>query len=467
MQPFVKEDLQQQLDSATTNFDTKKSYFENLNFDLDEYIPTLEELEEIHEGFKTEQENYIATLKVEKTKILKLFKELKTIDAINALSFETTPITIIDGIKKTLTEENKSLAKVSIEEELKPLEEEYRNLVAVKNLQKHELKLIGEIARKKKRSLLKKCSTACGTRSITLCSNGITDNYVTNNLKSNFKIELKKLGFKDINVIAGTKGVRGKQYHYLQLDTSYGMSVSLKEVLSEGEHRCISLATFFSELSISEHKSAIIFDDPVSSLDHKWRNRISKRMIEESKERQVIVFTHDITFLMMLQEVATRESCNLDIKSLTRKKTETGILAKNPPWDALPVKGRLGDLKKMHQLLKKIEDEETEEFYNEKVMFFYGKLRETWERLIEELILNKTVQRFGRAIQTNRLKKVIDLTQDDYQTVEDNMSKCSTMFNGHDSAGALIETIPNSEEVSDDLEILDNYIKELRTRGRS
>ena len=72
--------------------------------------------------------------------------------------------------------------------------------------------------------------------------------------------------------------------------------------MSEGEHRCIALATFLSELSISEHQSSIIFDDPVSSLDHKWRNRIAKRIAIESKIRQVIVFTHDITFLLMLQE---------------------------------------------------------------------------------------------------------------------------------------------------------------------
>lgn len=80
------------------------------------------------------------------------------------------------------------------------------------------------------------------------------------------------------------------------------------------------MATFLSELSISEHKSAIIFDDPVSSLDHKWRNKISKRIVEEAIERQVIVFTHDITFLLMIQEYSDSLDCDLNIKSLTRTK---------------------------------------------------------------------------------------------------------------------------------------------------
>lgn len=461
---FVKADLQQKLDLATAKFNDKKDCFNDLNFDLEEYVNTLEEFEETNKGLTEKLDNFISALKVEQTKIVKLFKNPKTIEEINVIEFEENPITIIDEIRETLTNENDKLSKVTIKDELKPLEEEQRNLVAVKNLQKYEQKLIDEIERKKKVDLIVKCIGACGTRSITLCSNGISQTYVTNNLKDNFKKELKKLGFKNISVVAGTKGVRGKQYHYLELDTSYGVNVRLKEILSEGEHRCISLAMFFSELSISEHKSAIIFDDPVSSLDHKWRGRISNRIIQESKERQVIVFTHDITFLMMLQEVANKENCNVDIKSLTRKKTETGILAKNPPWDALTVKKRIGILNAEFQILEKIEKTETDEVYRERVKPFYGKLRETWERSIEEVVLNGTVQRFGREIQTRRLKKVIDFIDDDYQIIEDNISKCSTMFLGHDSAGELIESVPDTEEVKADLKILTDYITQFRPR---
>ena len=76
------------------------------------------------------------------------------------------------------------------------------------------------------------------------------------------------------------------------------------------------------------------------------------------------------------------------------------------------------------------------------------------ERLIEEVVLNGTVQRFSRAVQTKKLKKVIDLTDVDYQTIDDNISKCSTMFLGHDSAGALIKNMPDAEKVKNDIQIL-------------
>ena len=224
------------------------------------------------------------------------------------------------------------------------------------------------------------------------------------------------------------------------------------------------MATFFSELSIAEHNSAIVFDDPVSSLDHKWRNRIAKRIVEEAENRQIIVFTHDITFLMMLQEHADKKSINITLKSLTRKRKETGIIAENPPWDALPVKRRIGVLKDSLQKLDRIYRTDTEEKYKNEAKIFYGKLRETWERVVEELILNNTVTRFGRAIQTQRLKKVVDLTNDDYNIIDENMSKASKYFWGHDTSGELIEEYPNIDEIKEDIDTLEQYVKELRRR---
>lgn len=297
-------------------------------------------------------------------------------------------------------------------------------------------------------------------------SNDLTTSYVSQSLKDNFKLELRKLGFNNVKIETETKGTRGKQYHFLRLDEPNSNNVSLKDILSEGEHRCISLATFLSELSLSEHNSSIIFDDPVSSLDHKWRDRIGGRIVEEAINRQVIVFTHDITFLLMLQEHSERAGVNLEIKSLTRKKKETGIIASNPPWDAMPVGKRIGLLKNAYQALEKIERTETEEIYKEKAKPLYGKLRETWERFVEEVMLNGAIQRFGREVQTQRIKVLTDLTDSDYSILDDNMSKCSKYFWGHDSSGALIENMPDSSEFLSDIKVLEDFIQSIRDRRK-
>jgi len=181
----------------------------------------------------------------------------------------------------------------------------------------------------------------------------------------------------------------------------------------------------------------------------------------EAKERQVIVFTHDIVFLMMLIEHAEKLQIPLDKKSLTRTKIETGIIIENLPWDALPVKKRIGVLNNDFQELKKISREGTEEEYREKARILYGKLRECWERLVEEVLLNKVVQRFGREIQMRRLRVLNDITERDYNIIEENMSKCSKYFWGHDSAVSVIEQLPKIGEVESDLEVLREYLKEL------
>jgi wobble nucleotide-excising tRNase len=33
-----------------------------------------------------------------------------------------------------------------------------------------------------------------------------------------------------------------------------------------------------------------VYDDPVSSLDYKWREGVARRLVQEAKTRQVIVF---------------------------------------------------------------------------------------------------------------------------------------------------------------------------------
>ena len=463
---FIKNDIQRTYDEALEKYSLAIDNLNGLDFSFVEQEPTTSELNDITGDFVQKQKEYLELLTIQRDYLVRLFNSKNLVETIESIDVENTPKTAIIDIVATLIEENKKLEIQSIEEDLKPPIAALNQLNGEKKIYDFKPKLGREIYRQKKIKLLNQCISKCKTRSVTTLSNELTTKYITQSLKDNFRIELNKLGFKNIKIETETKGERGKQYHFLKLEEENATNIALKDVLSEGEHRCISLATFLSELSISEHKSAAIFDDPVSSLDHKWRYKISKRIVEESKSRQVIVFTHDITFLLLIQEHSAELDSDLEITSLTRKKKETGIIAKNPPWDALSVGKRIGILKSEYQQLEKIERTETEEAYKEKAKTLYGKLRETWERFIEEVFLNGAIQRFGRAIQTQRLSKVIDLTAADYSLVDSNMSKCSTYFTGHDTAGTLIEEMPDSAEFFSDVKALEDYIKEIRDRRR-
>ena len=114
-----------------------------------------------------------------------------------------------------------------------------------------------------------------------------------------FRDELDKLHFTHLEVeLQPVGGARGSLFHKLILKRAE--NVNLPSVLSEGEARTLSIAAFFAELSTASDQSAIMFDDPVSSLDHEWREKVAHRLAEEAKVRQVIIFTHDIVFLLAL-----------------------------------------------------------------------------------------------------------------------------------------------------------------------
>ena len=172
-------------------------------------------------------------------------------------------------------------------------------------------------------------------------------------------------------VDAETRGDRGNQKFKIQLNSKAPAKVDA--VASEGEQKCLALAGIFAELKIDRRKSGVVFDDPVNSMDHKWRRKIAKRLSDESINRQVIVFTHDLPFLKMLEEVSEK----ILIKALTRTRIETGVPTDNPPWDALKTHARVKWLKNEYQKLNSVSNHGTEEKYNEDVKRFYGKKRET------------------------------------------------------------------------------------------
>jgi len=462
---YLSNQIEKEFSDTTDQLKLKYNSIQKISLDFPEFSDTIKELNKINKEFNSTYKSFIT---ISKTALPKILKNIKKPDILLSIPLfeDKSPHQIIEEHIIKLKETNLALRNKNIESEVKKINDLILEIKEHEILSKYKPQLIKEILRLKKSSIFIKCIQHCNTKSITLLSNKITKEFVQNQLKSSFQKELKGLGFRNIEVNLQTKGTKGKQHNYLALSEEYGSSTKLKEILSEGEHRCISLATFFSELEIADHKSSIVFDDPVNSLDHRWRSKIAKRIVRESKDRQVILFTHDITFLMLLQEHGEVNSLPVHIKSLTRKRKATGIVEDNPPWDAMSINKRIAFLNTQFQNLKNTYDKETEIKYNQECKNFYNKLREAWERFVEEVFLNATIKRFGREIRTNQLKKIVDLTEDDYKRVERNMKKCSKYFEGHDTAASLIEAMPDVDEVKKDLEDLKTYKDQIRKRRK-
>jgi len=171
---------------------------------------------------------------------------------------------------------------------------------------------------------------------------------------------------------------------------------------------------------------------------------------------------------MMIYENLEKFGAKCKTQSVECIGKKPGICTSEPPWYALNVRKRMGVLNNEFQKIKKIHKTGNTKEYENIVRTFYGKLRETWEKLVEELLLNGVIHRFGRDIQTQRVKLLTDITEQDYKKIDDNMSKCSRFMQGHDESPELNEPLPDPTNISNDLGNLAKYRIELsKTRKRS
>ena len=131
---------------------------------------------------------------------------------------------------------------------------------------------------------LRDCEKDLKTSAITAKSTELTELFVTQAFQQRFKDEVAGLKLLTLEVVMEqTHGKKGISKFGLRLVKAGNSKVA--DIASEGERRCVALAAFLSELSQASHQSALVFDDPVSSLDHSYRERIAERLATESKSR--------------------------------------------------------------------------------------------------------------------------------------------------------------------------------------
>lgn len=224
------------------------------------------------------------------------------------------------------------------------LEAELDSLLAKEVLRKY----IG-VARKerdllKNRKIVGECTAACDTNAITRETTRLSSILLSDAFRGRFRAELRELKFSTIAVTIENPGSEyGAPRFRVALEQA--PSTEPKRILSEGEHRCVAIAAFLAELDGRENRSAVIFDDPVTSLDHKWRDRVATRLVREATTRQVIVFTHDIVFLSQLMRQANEQGVPLIPRHLERLGAVIGRSKQGVPWIAMKVSERIGHLK--------------------------------------------------------------------------------------------------------------------------
>ena len=107
------------------------------------------------------------------------------------------------------------------------------------------------------------------------------------------------------------------------------------KVLSEGEQKVLAIADFLAEARLTGITATVVFDDPVSSLDHRRIDEVAERIAKLAEKTQVIVFTHDILFATKL--LSLFEASKRCIYYQVTDDPEKGKIthASGPRWDSI------------------------------------------------------------------------------------------------------------------------------------
>jgi hypothetical protein len=147
---------------------------------------------------------------------------------------------------------------------------------------------------------------------------------------------------------------------------------------------------------------------------------------------------------------------------VARSGSSFGIVTENEePWIARKVTERIGSLDRRVGEIPNDADLASDS-HRRLCKDFYTDLRETWERLVEEVLLGGVVERYGAGVKTQSLKSVL-VEDDDYRIIFAAMKRVSE-FSGHDMAAGRQLPVADKATMRTDLDALSNYRHQVHGR---
>jgi energy-coupling factor transporter ATP-binding protein EcfA2 len=373
-----------------------------------------------------------------------------------------SPAARLQALADMLNTEAETLEKLTDEKARVELQTQYDELDARIRLAKVKAAVLTAIYRLDRQARLTKCLSDVKTNVISLKASELTEKVVSKELEAALNREFKALGVGNLQVHLKSHADKGKAYHKLTLNLPQAKTPG--DILSEGEQRAIAIGSFLAEVNIGGSAGGVVFDDPVSSLDHKRRERVARRLAAEGIKRQVIIFTHDLYFMNLLIEEAQQAGVTIETQSISRHPAGFGVADPDLPFEGMNTKARVGYLKNRHPQIKKLFESGDELEHRKQTADAYRQLRIAWERATEEVLLRNVVLRFRKGIETQRLAGVV-VEDADYVAVDNWMSKCSNY--AHDQALLGGVEVPDPDELLEDIIALDDWRKETDKRSEA
>ncbi len=370
------------------------------------------------------------------------------------------PAPRLQALADKLNAEAETLEKASDEKARVALQKQFVELDARARLRQVRDAVVTAVGKLSRQAILMRCLSAVKTNAISLKASDMAEKVVSKELAEALNREFKMLGVGTLSVTLQSRADRGKALHKLKLELPQSRSPG--DILSEGEQRAVAIGSFLAEVGLSGGKGGIVFDDPVSSLDHRRRERVAKRLATEAAHRQVVVFTHDIYFLCLLVEEAKSAGVTISTQSLIHRPEGFGVADPELPFEGKSASKRIGVLKAQQQGIAKLYKDGEEQEHRKQTIDAYFRLRMAWERAVEEVLLREVILRFRKGVETQRLAGVV-VDDEDYAKVNAGMTKCSNY--AHDKALMGGVAVPDPDELLADITALETWRAQIEKRS--
>ena len=376
--------------------------------------------------------------------------------------------------EQSLTTEEATLTALLKDDTRQKLQSRVVELRCRQWLSQNKGSIVDEATRLKALGLLESAALLTRTHAITRKKNELAESELSAGYQARFLSELSLLGGSRIPVVPARK-LEGKGVVSFSLALRDAKrKFHARSVLSEGEARIVALAAFLADISGSGYPTPFIFDDPISSLDQTFEEHVAARLVELSKTRQVVIFTHRLSLLSLIESVVDRlekqaklEQVNppvtLQVRAISRLGGAAGIVHDVNIRESRPKKA-------IHNLrdatlprLAKLRSAAAVEEYSAQLLGACTDFRILLERCVEKVLLGDVIQRFRRSVETKgKIGILAKISTSDCLFIDDLMTRYSVFE--HSQADELPSQLPDLDSFAGDVKATADWILEFEDR---
>ena len=276
-------------------------------------------------------------------------------------------------------------------------------------------------------------------RSITGLSTKASEQLINKNFEEIFRNECTELRAPELKV--EFFGRQGRPQRRRTMPGDHKPS----KVLSEGEQKVIAIADFIAEAKMSDISVPVIFDDPVSSLDHRRVEEVAARIAELASNHQVVVFTHDIFFTACLLAIFDKSEGCVYYRVTDEDGKGTVTPGTGPRWDTIS-----NLTAKIHATIEEAKNTAGEERQS-RVRDAYSSIRSWCELFVEQEMLAKVTERYQPNVRMTNLDRIkVSILDTTIETVSSIFSDACGYIDAHSQPLPTLGVAPTLPQLQDD-----------------